>query len=71
MKAYITVKDSAWREAVNELKANGLTVIDNFYEITVPIEQKEQAAKVLFEVQILYYISDQPCKSRQLCSQKN
>jgi effector-binding domain-containing protein len=71
MKAYIQVNDKDWREAVNELKANGLTVIDNFYEITVPVEQKQQAAKVLWDKKILYHISDQPCKSRQLCSQKN
>lgn len=71
MKTYITVKDTAWREAVNTLKGAGITVIDNFHDITVPIEQKEQAAKVLWAAQILHYISDQPCKSRQSCSQEN
>lgn len=62
VKAYITVKDKEWRETVNLLKDAGLTVIDNFYDITVPVEEKDRAAKVLFEKQILYYISHQPRK---------
>lgn len=62
VKAYITVKDKQWRETVNLLNDAGLTVIDNFYDITVPVEEKDRAAKVLFEKQILYYISHQPRK---------